>query len=136
MAYQISFDLYESATQQFLSRVLQSLRTTAPIPQAISTIERTPPDNADDKQPEAMEAGDSPEQDKEKSPPPKELKVEDLVRILRGGGLLFIPGFFFKAYVEVLNLNRAKRKRYTSRGSRSWAPYWAAARPSRCICSF
>ena len=32
MAYQIAFDLYESATQQFLGRVLQALRATAPIP--------------------------------------------------------------------------------------------------------
>ncbi|PSN34480.1 26S proteasome non-ATPase regulatory subunit 1 [Blattella germanica] len=34
MAYQIAFDLYESATQQFLGRVLQALRATAPIPTA------------------------------------------------------------------------------------------------------
>lgn len=32
MAYQIAFDLYESATQQFLERVLVALRVTAPIP--------------------------------------------------------------------------------------------------------
>lgn len=32
MAYQIAFDLYESATQQFLGRVLQALRATAPLP--------------------------------------------------------------------------------------------------------
>lgn len=32
MAYQIAFDLYESATQQFLERVLAALRSTAPIP--------------------------------------------------------------------------------------------------------
>jgi 26S proteasome regulatory subunit N2 len=30
MAYQIAFDLYESATQQFLSRVLAAIRKTAP----------------------------------------------------------------------------------------------------------
>ena len=35
MAYQIAFDLYESATQQFLGRVLQALRATAPIPGAL-----------------------------------------------------------------------------------------------------
>ena len=34
MAYQIAFDLYESATQQFLARVLQALKPTAtPAPQ-------------------------------------------------------------------------------------------------------
>merc|ERR1719319_1679902 len=32
MAYQIAFDMYESATQQFLSRVLAAVRRTAPIP--------------------------------------------------------------------------------------------------------
>ena len=36
MAYQIAFDLYESATQQFLGRVLHSLRLTAPVPSAIT----------------------------------------------------------------------------------------------------
>lgn len=35
MGYQIAFDLYESATQQFLSQVLQALRSTAPIPSAL-----------------------------------------------------------------------------------------------------
>ncbi|KAL1494702.1 hypothetical protein ABEB36_010260 [Hypothenemus hampei] len=32
MGYQIGFDLYESATQQFLERVMVALRLTAPIP--------------------------------------------------------------------------------------------------------
>lgn len=32
MAYQIAFDLYESATQQFLGNVLEALRATVPIP--------------------------------------------------------------------------------------------------------
>lgn len=35
MAYQIAFDLYESATQQFLNQVLQALKATAPIPSAL-----------------------------------------------------------------------------------------------------
>lgn len=35
MAYQIAFDLYESATQQFLERVLAALRATAPIPELL-----------------------------------------------------------------------------------------------------
>ena len=37
MAYQIAFDLYESATQQFLNNVVQAVRKTAPIPIAIAT---------------------------------------------------------------------------------------------------
>lgn len=38
MAYQIAFDMYESATQQFLGRVLQNLRIAAPIPQAAHVL--------------------------------------------------------------------------------------------------
>jgi len=44
MAYQIAFDLYESATQQFLSRVLQALRATAPIPTATNKTVKVPVD--------------------------------------------------------------------------------------------
>lgn len=40
MAFQIAFDLYESATQNFLTRVLQAIKMTAPIPSLIG-----PPDN-------------------------------------------------------------------------------------------
>ena len=32
MAYQIAFDMYDSATQQFLNRVQTALRATAPVP--------------------------------------------------------------------------------------------------------
>ena len=35
MAFQIAFDLYESATQHYLHRVLQSIKLTAPIPDLI-----------------------------------------------------------------------------------------------------
>jgi hypothetical protein len=38
MAYQIAFDMYESATQQFLSRVLAANRKTAP---AVTTNDAT-----------------------------------------------------------------------------------------------
>ncbi|XP_074657663.1 26S proteasome non-ATPase regulatory subunit 1-like [Tubulanus polymorphus] len=43
MAYQIGFDLYESATQQFLQRVQGALRATAPIPipETMSTSKQT-----------------------------------------------------------------------------------------------
>ena len=40
MAYQIAFDLYESATQQFLGRVLQAMCATAPIPGNIDKLAR------------------------------------------------------------------------------------------------
>ena len=39
MAYQIAFDMYESATQQFLSRVLAAIKKTAPVPQASATAQ-------------------------------------------------------------------------------------------------
>ncbi len=32
MAYQIGFDLYESATQQFLNKIQEALRVQAPVP--------------------------------------------------------------------------------------------------------
>lgn len=35
MAYQIAFDLYEAATQQFVNKVLNAVRKTAPIPSAV-----------------------------------------------------------------------------------------------------
>ncbi|XP_052784854.1 26S proteasome non-ATPase regulatory subunit 1-like isoform X2 [Mya arenaria] len=39
MAYQIAFDMYDSATQQFLTRVLSTLRAAAPVP---IIVEKTP----------------------------------------------------------------------------------------------
>ena len=39
MAYQIAFDLYESATQQFLSRVLATIKKTAPALPAVPAAE-------------------------------------------------------------------------------------------------
>lgn len=47
MGYQIAFDLYESATQQFLTQVLQALRSTAPIPSALLSTYK--PQGTDDK---------------------------------------------------------------------------------------
>lgn len=32
MAYQLAFDIYESATQQLIGRIVQSLSASAPIP--------------------------------------------------------------------------------------------------------
>lgn len=42
MAYQIAFDMYESATQQFLGRVLQALHATAPLPHALTEHYKPP----------------------------------------------------------------------------------------------
>lgn len=42
MAYQIAFDLYESATQRFLASVLQELKRSAPIPDATHVLVKVP----------------------------------------------------------------------------------------------
>merc|ERR1719334_2198261 len=62
MAYQIAFDLYESATQQFLNNVLQALKKTAPIPAAVTingkplpTLPKSTAATADEDSEEAME---------------------------------------------------------------------------------
>ena len=38
MAYQIAFDLYDSATQQFLQRVTNALRSTVPLPEPEKSV--------------------------------------------------------------------------------------------------
>lgn len=50
MAYQIAFDLYESATQQFLTRVLQALRTLGGGTEEASANAVAPAEAADDTQ--------------------------------------------------------------------------------------
>ena len=44
MAYQIAFDLYDSATQQFLQRVTNALRSTVPLPEVEKTADKTEED--------------------------------------------------------------------------------------------
>lgn len=41
MAYQIAFDLYDSATQQFLQRVTNALRSTVPLPEPDKASSKT-----------------------------------------------------------------------------------------------
>ncbi|KAF7269013.1 hypothetical protein GWI33_017934 [Rhynchophorus ferrugineus] len=48
MAYQIAFDLYESATQQFLERVMVALRLTAPIPSLLEVKKPKADDSSTD----------------------------------------------------------------------------------------
>jgi 26S proteasome regulatory subunit N2 len=65
MAYQIGFDLYESATQQFLQRVQSAVRVIAPIP-ALLPAQKAAGDKApiqessatDDKNQSASSGGD------------------------------------------------------------------------------
>jgi hypothetical protein len=74
MAYQIAFDLYESATQQFLSRVLQALRATAPIPAATSKSVKVPVDGVAKEGTTAESGSDVSEEEKK-----PERKMESLV---------------------------------------------------------
>ncbi|CAG2241659.1 PSMD1 [Mytilus edulis] len=54
MAYQIAFDLYDSATQQFLQRVTNSLRSTVPLPEPEKSVK-----TEEDKKDSEMEIDDS-----------------------------------------------------------------------------
>jgi len=81
MAYQIAFDLYESATQQFLSRVLSAIRKTAP---GVQETPKTPAGESEDK----METGETEpvkEEKKLSEPEAQHLsKVDKLASILSG----------------------------------------------------
>lgn len=76
MAYQIAFDLYESATQQFLGSVMQALRATAPLPSILE--EKLKPKTA----PEATPVTDQPMDSTEVIKPEvkQERTLENLVR--------------------------------------------------------
>ncbi|XP_043259847.1 26S proteasome non-ATPase regulatory subunit 1 [Colletes gigas] len=74
MAYQIAFDLYESATQQFLDRVLQALRAMAPIPSALTVkpivkpaVKASTETNSDSTSMEIETATPAPEETSERS---------------------------------------------------------------------
>ncbi|XP_037945332.1 26S proteasome non-ATPase regulatory subunit 1 isoform X2 [Teleopsis dalmanni] len=68
MAYQIAFDLYESATQEFLGKVLQALKETAPIPTALPSTFKPQGTNSSD---------DSSKTDEEKAKEKTEKSDED-----------------------------------------------------------
>ena len=81
MAYQIGFDLYESATQKFLLRIQSALKATAPIPIQVAE-EKKQTEIKEEKDAETMETDDDvtmetkekPEEKPEKVVP----KIEDL----------------------------------------------------------
>ena len=96
MAYQIGFDLYESATQHFLQRVQNALRNTAPIPIPAATPSGATPPGASETTPkdkeEDMETDETtgekekptaekekPETDAAPTTTTTEKKIEDLV---------------------------------------------------------
>lgn len=99
MAYQIAFDLYESATQQFLNNVLLAVRNTAPIPVAISAPSGlTEPATEEPAEAAAMEV-DAPES--APTPPPETVEqlspdkraqqstIEKLTQILSGAKSIY-----------------------------------------------
>ena len=86
MACQIAFDMYESATQQFLNNVVLAVRRTAPIPSAVSGFkEEDKEDDDEDGEKEGEMQVDKEEEDKdkkesveEKEDTKKPKKLEDL----------------------------------------------------------
>lgn len=74
MAYQIAFDLYESATQQFLERVLVALRSTAPIPSLLKEKAKKPAVET----PSTTESGEA-DSEASKSEVKEEKSLESLV---------------------------------------------------------
>lgn len=76
MAYQIAFDLYESATQQFLNQVLQALKATAPIPSAL--ISNLKPQGTTAQPSTSSTSGESSEMVEEDVDVKVERKVENL----------------------------------------------------------
>lgn len=96
MGYQIAFDLYESATQQFLTQVLQALRSTAPIPSALSstykpqgTTENAEKTAEADEAKKTEETGDKPAAERtieslSESEKAHQQNIEKLIQILSG----------------------------------------------------
>lgn len=82
MAYQIAFDLYESATQQFLEQVLSALRATAPIPTLLKDKAKKPVEASTSESGEASGEGSKTEIKEEKS-------LESLVSVLQLFEILF-----------------------------------------------
>ncbi|KAL7631720.1 UNVERIFIED_CONTAM: hypothetical protein RMT77_017975 [Armadillidium vulgare] len=75
MAYQIGFDLYESATQDLLSHVRQGLRLTAPLPSLLKGPSAKETSTKDKTQPESEDKEDVKMEEDEKEP--QEQKAED-----------------------------------------------------------
>ena len=84
MAYQIAFDMYESATQQFLCRVLTAIRKTAP---AVTTKDAATNEESMDTEGEKVEAKEeAPKEIFKLTKPEAEMqsKIDKLASILSG----------------------------------------------------
>jgi len=83
MACQIAFDMYESATQQFLNNVVLAVRRTAPIPSAVSGFKAEDKDGDEEGEMEVDGEGEGEDKAKketaeEKEDTKKPKKLEDL----------------------------------------------------------
>ncbi|XP_040568295.1 26S proteasome non-ATPase regulatory subunit 1 [Lepeophtheirus salmonis] len=81
MAYQIAFDMYESATQQFLNAVVQAIRGTSPVTEAKEESTEKPEAVEEDTK---MEESSKPEEDEQSS------KSEKLISILSGKKTIYL----------------------------------------------
>lgn len=91
MAYQIAFDLYESATQQFLSSVMQALRATAPLPSIIE--EKLKPKIIPEVSASSSEQAENVEAKQEVK---QERTLENLVSVIVRPYFVYNSIFFFK----------------------------------------
>lgn len=87
MAYQIAFDLYESATQQYLGRVLEALRATAPLPALLE----------DKIKPKKPEITTEQTETTDEKPAPKEERTLDSLVIKKFNIFSFINYIVFRA---------------------------------------
>ncbi|KAM4694325.1 LOW QUALITY PROTEIN: 26S proteasome non-ATPase regulatory subunit 1 [Discoglossus pictus] len=110
MAYQICFDLYESASQQFLSLVIQNLRTVgAPIP-SVPGSTNTGTVQAAAKESESMEAEDksgSPVTSKPAEVSPMD-QISKVIKILSGEMAIELHLQFIRNNNTDLNLKNTK----------------------------
>jgi len=88
MAYQLAFDIYESATQQLVGRIIQSLSATAPIPSlANAKPAQVIPTSGDIPPPPPTDAPPAPERDVNSLSAAEKVyqtRVENLTKILGG----------------------------------------------------
>lgn len=80
MAYQIGFDLYESATQQFLGRIQTALRAALPTAVPVEKEkEKEKEKEGETKETEKKEGEDAMDTEETVTPPTPAVKVEELV---------------------------------------------------------
>jgi len=79
MAFQIAFDLYESATQQFLNNVMQAVKETAPVPEDVAPAAGVPSDKNEKNDEDSMDVDESAKSSDEKSEEDKKKEHEKVL---------------------------------------------------------